>query len=321
MTLTVRGSQTAARLTDSQLAELMGLLKGADTAELKVSIPSDSHIATIRGLPIDPVEAQPRQVFFFDTPDLTLNKAGIVVRARRIAGGRGDTVIKLRPIVPEMLPPELRKSGGLGVEVDMIPGGFVCSASMKGRITGDEIRQAVAGKLPIRKLFNRDQREFFAQRAPDGITLDSLVALGPTFILKSTFTPPELGRRFVAELWLYPDGSRILEFSTKCLPSESFQVAAEARAYLSTRGVSAGTGVQQTKTRAALDYYSTQLNPPAPAPAKRAAAPRRAPSTRRTTATRRAAASGNGTSTRAGSRTGTRKRSTGSGGSNGSTGA
>ena len=36
----------------------------------------------------------------------------------------------------------------------------------------------------------------------------------------------------VAELWLYPDGSRILELSTKCPPAEAFQVAAEARAYL-----------------------------------------------------------------------------------------
>jgi hypothetical protein len=323
MTLTVRGGTTAARLTDTQLAELMQLLKGADTAELKVSIPSDSHIATIRGLPIDPVEAQPRQVFFFDTPDLTLNKAGIVVRARRIAGGRGDTVIKLRPIVPEMLPPELRKSGGLGVEVDMIPGGFVCSASMKGRITGDEVRQAVAAKLPIRKLFNRDQRDFFEQRAPAGLTLDNLVALGPTFVLKSTFTPPELGRRFVAELWLYPDGSRILELSTKCPPAESFAVAAAARVYLAGRGVSAGTGVQQTKTRAALDYYSAQFNPPPaaalkPAPKKRAtstrAATTRGTSTRRATTTRRAAASSNGATPRTGTRGATRKRSTGSSG-------
>jgi hypothetical protein len=315
MTLSMRGGRTAARLTDTQLAELMGLLKGADTAELKVSIPSDSHVATIRGLPIDPVEAQARQVFFFDTPDLTLNKAGIVVRARRIAGGRGDTVIKLRPIVPENLPPELRKSGALGVEVDMIPGGFVCSASMKGRITGEEIRQAIAGKIPIRKIFNRDQRDFFALRAPEGITLDSLVSLGPTFLLKSTFTPPELGRRFVAELWFYPDGSRILELSTKCAPGESFQVAAEARAYLTGRGVTPGQGVQQTKTRAALDYYSAQLKPPAPA--KRATA-RRGGSGRRAATTRRTTASTNGSSPRAGARAGGRKRASGSGGTSSS---
>jgi hypothetical protein len=59
----------------------------------------------------------------------------------------------------------------------------------------------------------------------------------------------------VAELWFYPDGSRILELSTKALPSEGFQVAAEARAYLSTKGVDL-SGEQQTKTRTALEYFT-----------------------------------------------------------------
>ena len=36
-------------------------------------------------------------------------------------------------------------------------------------------------------------------------------------------------------MWLYPDGSRILELSTKCAPAEAFQVAAETRAFLPRR--------------------------------------------------------------------------------------
>ena len=257
-------------------------MKGSDSVELKLSIPSEEHRATITGLPLDPVEAQPRQVFFFDTPDLALNNAGVVVRARRIQGGRGDTVIKLRPVVPDELPAETRKSGSLNVEVDVIPGGFVCSASMKGRSTGDAIRDAIAGSAPLRKVFSREQRSFYAMRAPAGIELDSLVALGPTFVLKSQFTPPDLGRRIVAELWFYPDGSRILELSTKCLPAEAFHVAAEARAYLAGRGIAVG-GLQQTKTRAALDFFAgefrgrtepTNATEPA-APATKAARKRR----------------------------------------------
>ena len=43
---------------------------------------------------MDPLQAHIRQVVFFDTPELTLSKAGVVVRARRIQGGEGDTVIK-----------------------------------------------------------------------------------------------------------------------------------------------------------------------------------------------------------------------------------
>ncbi len=38
-------------------------------------------------------------------------------------------------------------------------------------------------------------------------------------------------------MWLYPDGSRILEISTKCLPSEAFQAGAEFKTYLADRGI------------------------------------------------------------------------------------
>jgi hypothetical protein len=144
------------------------------------------------------------------------------------------------------------------VEVDVMPGGFVCSGSFKGRTTGQEIREALDGKQPLRKIFSKDQRAFFAAHAPAGIDIDSLQPLGPTFILKSRFTPAEFGRSIVAELWLYPDGSRILELSTKCLPAEMFQVAAEARAYLVGRGV-VTSGTQQTKTKTALEFFSAEL--------------------------------------------------------------
>jgi hypothetical protein len=62
-------------------------------------------------------------------------------------------------------------------------------------------------------------------------------------------------------MWLYPDGSRILELSTKCAPTEAFQVAAEARAFLAKRGVELG-GEQETKTRKALDFFSEHLKMP-----------------------------------------------------------
>jgi hypothetical protein len=245
------------------MVKVMGLLKGADSVELKVTVPVTAHRGTIGSLPMDPVEAQPRQVFFFDTPDLTLDAAGVVVRARRVQGGRGDTVVKLRPVDPSSLPADLRRAAAFNVEVDVMPGGFVCSASYKGRSTGQEIRDAVSGAVPLRKIFSKEQRAFYAQHAPAGIDFDVLMPLGPTFILKATFSAPLSGtpgvpeQPMVAEMWLYPDGSRILELSTKCRPVEAFQVALELRAYLAGHGVALGGG-QTTKTRAALDYYRAQ---------------------------------------------------------------
>jgi hypothetical protein len=50
----------------------------------------------------------------------------------------------------------------------------------------------------------------------------------------------------------------ILELSTKCMPSEAFQVAAETRAFLTQKGVDL-TSAQETKTKKALDYFSKRL--------------------------------------------------------------
>lgn len=247
------------RLTAEQLMEVMELARASDSIELKLTIPSAAQRTTIASLPLDPVEAQPRQIFFFDTPDLALDQAGIVVRARRIQGGKADTVVKLRPVVPTDLPPDLRRSASFKVEVDVLPGGFVCSGSMKGKTTGQEVRDAVDGNLPLRKIFSKEQRQLFRERAPAGIDLDSLVPLGPTFILKSVFSSPDHPRPFVAELWLYQDGSRILELSTKALPGEAFQAAVEARTFLAKQGIDV-TGVQQTKTRTALRFFQKQLD-------------------------------------------------------------
>ncbi|MCW2788403.1 MAG: adenylate cyclase, partial [Aeromicrobium sp.] len=69
----------------------------------------------------------------------------------------------------------------------------------------------------------------------------------------------ELRMRLVAELWLYPDGSRILELSAKCPPAEAFQAAAELRAFLTLKGLDL-SGEQQTKTKTALEYFSAQLS-------------------------------------------------------------
>ena len=98
---------------------------------------------------MDPLDAQVRQVFFFDTPDLALDGAGVVVRARRVQGKGDDTVVKLRPVVPDELPAKLRASAMFGVEVDAMPGGFVCSGSLKGvPKERDAVKATVAGERP-----------------------------------------------------------------------------------------------------------------------------------------------------------------------------
>jgi hypothetical protein len=245
-------------LGDKELQELLGLIKGADSVELKLTVPEEDQRSTIRALALEPLQAEIRQVFFFDTPELALDQSGVVVRARRSQKKGDDSVVKLRPVVPSELPKAIRRSPSFGVEVDASPGGFVCSGSMKGTPTLGHVHGASMGKRAPRKLFSKEQRALFAAHAPDGLALDDLSILGPIFVLKLKYSPEGYDRRLVAEMWLYPDGSRILELSTKCAPAEAFQVAAEARAFLSERGIKPG-GAQTTKTRKALRFFSEQL--------------------------------------------------------------
>ncbi|SDX70128.1 hypothetical protein [Thiocapsa roseopersicina] len=254
----VDSTSTPPAFSSPEVKKILQLAKGSKSIELKLSVPLTEHSATIKGIGLDPVEAEPRQVYFFDTPDLALNQAGLIVRARRIQGGRADTVVKLRPVDPETIDAELSRSESFKIELDVMPGAFVCSASYKGVCSGQEVLDVAAGEAPIRPLFSKEQRAFYDAHAPAGIEMNSLSILGPTFLLRAKHRPKDFDRSIVVEMWLYPDGSRILEISTKCLPSEAFQVATEFKVYLGEKGIAIGAS-QTTKTNAALEFFKARL--------------------------------------------------------------
>jgi hypothetical protein len=248
-------TEAAPLLSPEQRDELVALVEDADSVELKLTVPISSRGAAGASLGVDPLDAQIRQVYFFDTPDLALYESGLVVRARRVQRKGDDSVVKLRPVVPAELDKAVRRSPSFGVEVDAMPGGFVCSGSMKHTLGAKDVRRAVLGERPLRKLFSKEQRALYQAHAPDGIAIDDLAVLGPVFVLKLRFTPEGYARKLVAELWLYPDNSMVLELSTKCLPAEAFDVAAETREFLTQHGVDLGAE-QETKTKKALEFFA-----------------------------------------------------------------
>jgi len=252
--ITRRTSADGSRLSGEAVVKVLELLKGSNSVELKVIVPQ-GHRGAIPALGFDPVEAEPRQTYFFDTPDLALNKAGLIVRARRSPKGRGDTVVKLRPIDPAAIEAELRHDEAFKIEVDVNPGGYVCSGSAKGRCTAQDVLDVSEGKTPLRSIFTRRQRDFFRAHAPEGLTMKDLVPLGPTFLLRLKQQPKDFDRPVVVELWLYPDGSHILEISTKGTPEEAFQLGAQFRAFIVNCGIPLQTKTTM-KTTSALEFHT-----------------------------------------------------------------
>jgi len=245
-------------LSTDDLIKVLDLLKGSNSVELKVMVP-DTHRGAIKALGFDPVQAEPRQTYFFDTPDLALNKAGLIVRARRSPGDKGDTVVKLRPVDPVALDADLRRDEAFKIEVDVNPGGYVCSASAKGRCTAQEVLDVSNGNTPLSSIFSRKQRDFFRAHAPAGLTMKQLVSLGPTFLLRLKQQPRDFDRPVVVELWLYPDGSRIFEISTKGSPEEAVQLGASFRVFVAKCGIPLPKKAVM-KTASALEFHSKHTN-------------------------------------------------------------
>jgi hypothetical protein len=250
------------RLSETHLVEARTFFKDAENIELKMTVADSDRVSAVSALGLDVLDAELRQVVFFDTPDLELDRAGLIVRARRTRKG-GDATVKLRPIVPASLPPKFRRLKGFKIEVDVTPSGFVCSASLKAPADNGDIKKVLAGKKSARKLLSDEQRAFYTKHAPEGVDLDALTAFGPINVAKLKFALKiTRAHEATVELWFYPDSTRILELSTKCASDETFQVLAESRAVLRESGIQRATD-QQTKTRKALDYFSHLMDRPA----------------------------------------------------------
>ena len=139
-------------LITDKARELRQLVKGADSIELKLTPAVSTRDRSACGRPRCSIQldAQIRQVFFFDEPDVLGRPRSQQGRCRQPERGgcrvRGDdSVVKLRPVVPAELPAPLRKLPEFVVEVDALPGGYVCSASLKG-VPKSSVRDTVAGK-------------------------------------------------------------------------------------------------------------------------------------------------------------------------------
>lgn len=179
---------------------------------------------------LGPLNAQSRQVYFLDTPDLTLNKPAWCSGLAH-TGQAADTAIKLRPAVPKDRPSCIRRAPGFTAEVDALRGGFVCSGALKQPTTNARVMDAVAGRLAPGKLFSKEQRAFHSQFAPSRLALPRRLKDPGTF--------------------------------NQVLASPGFQLAAETRGYLLQKGINPSGG-QETKTKKAVEFFSASQDDPLP---------------------------------------------------------
>ena len=199
-------------------------------------------------------EPEARTIWFFDTPDLGLFDAGVVLRARK-RPGEDDSTVKLRPVDPAKIPINWVKTEGFEIEMDRVGDREVISAKLSSVQEGGEIDDAIDGKRPLRKLFTRDQERLIEEFSPADISWDDLTAMGPIEVSKWKVDFDDFDYEIVVERWKLPDKSDLVELSIKTEPGKAVQASEEFLTFLTKRGLVVEED-QQTKTRGALTFFT-----------------------------------------------------------------
>jgi hypothetical protein len=266
-------------------------VSGTNAIEIKVTIPEmqvDSSLARF-GLTVDNDEE--RYIYFFDTPELDLHRAGIITRARRVVGDQHDSTVKFRPVVPEKVAAKWLTFRDFKIEADASERAVTRSASFSMPVAKGMIKRIAAGKKSIAALFTPEQRKFLLRMARRKIDFSRMTVFGPLRAHRWRFDDPGCPWPITAELWVREDGARLMEVSIKAPAVQAAAALGGFTAFLAELGAERDVE-EQAKTRWALDYYATKLRSassathargrkPAGARPARTAVRRKAPSARR----------------------------------------
>jgi hypothetical protein len=239
-----------------ELTRSLELDPAVETVEMKITARAVDEDLVLSVLEREGAEPESREVYFFDTQGLALFEAGIVLRARLVRDGADDSTVKLRPVVPDEIADEWKRTSGFEIEIDAVGDELVCSAKLSVEQERGEIAEVAAGERQPRKLFADEQERLLEEHGPVGIGWDDLSVLGPVDVREWEIEPNGLGHEVTVEEWVLPDGSDLVELSIKVEPGKAAEASREFAEYLRSRAIDT-EGDQQTKTRTALSYFTT----------------------------------------------------------------
>src|SRR5262245_32592420 len=223
--------------------------------ELKRTVRSDEIAKARAALGLDDARAERVEVCFYDTPALELFESGLVLRSRVAHGDDDDVTVKLRPLAPSAVAASWFDVDGFKCEEDRSGKTSVPSCSLTVSRSAKAIDAVQHGTGRIASLLSEEQCRLVREYARVQPDWDRLQALGPLDAKDWKVELPGLHGKVSAELWTLPGGQQMLEVSTKVPHAEADAAAAALDAALAAHGLDA-SGVQETKTRAALEAFA-----------------------------------------------------------------
>lgn len=198
------------------------------------------------------------------TPLLDL---GVILRARRKSGTRGDSTVKLRPCRWSQLDKQYfgnAKDDGteLKIEPDWAGSGRHLAASMTAQWSDGRIAKVQAGSEPPAALFTDRQRDFLALCGTGRVNLSALTALQTFAAIRWKEFPASANGVSVsvrAERWTIEGGDDFLELSIVSTVEEATADQAALRNFVETRGLTVDDS-SDNKTKRVLTTLVARLD-------------------------------------------------------------
>ena len=157
-------SRPVQRLSDEDPVRLLELAKKSDSVQSKLTVPASGQRAAVTALGAGSSRgADPPGVLLRHPRPRAQWRRGR--RARSQSPGEGCSTRSsscARSFPTTCLTDTLRKSSGFVVEVDAMPGGYVCSAALKGK-ADSLLREAGSSRTASdSEALSKEQRAFFA---------------------------------------------------------------------------------------------------------------------------------------------------------------
>ncbi len=233
-------------------------MAATDAVEIKCTIRPDQELRAERAMEVDEDTAEVRLVYFYDTPELDLFKARVVLRARLLKGDADDSTVKFRPVEPASIPKDWLRLKGFKLEADWVGDHVVCSASLTDLQQRDEIDEVAKGKRAIGKLFSSDQERFLREFYKGPLGFEKLRVIGPIRVLRWKPKHETFPHELTLEEWRLPSGEELVEVSIKAPPDQALEARKEFETHLRDLGLDP-KGAQDTKTRTVLEYFASIL--------------------------------------------------------------
>ncbi len=229
-----------------------------EAVEIKCTIRPDQELRAERAMNVDEDTADVRLIYFYDTPNLDLFNAGVVLRARLVKGDADDSTVKFRPVEPGSVSGDWQPLDGFKLEADWVGDRVISSASLTELQKRDEIDLVAKGNRAIGKLFSADQERFLNAFYNGSVGFADLRVMGPIRVLRWKPRHETFPYELTVEEWRLPNGDELVEVSIKVSPQEARRAREEFETHLRNLGLDP-EGAQETKTRTALEYFANTL--------------------------------------------------------------